>query len=481
VAEQYSTTSLAELVFAQACLLARTMGLHQSNASSNDLPPEDILERHKVFRSLYIRDKNIAIFRGSTAWLPGYDSGIPPSFDEAETGIPDLLARLELAKLQDEVYQAFHAAGAPSLHPSRHNQVLAQLQQRLEQWSSTHSIMQRTLTSAETFSLMLSFFATRICLSKDNDDMRSTHPFKDAKACCLVFLLATTTKPDLHLSETLKEILGQHKSLDQPSSRKTKRNSRTQPAVSENDDYATSALPRLAATFPLAAAFMVAKGILLEPIGEVDGTPSRPEEEISLLEALRDRFATAAEQAHIDNLALNFSRILGLLVRVVRQKRSPEANNTPSLAFNELPTLHSTRSSSSLQESVVSSFRDTPPGPENFSTVSSISEAVSNSSLLLPFTQPLEDSASGSSWFGDVGQGIGLNNTPVLMAWPGQHKRQSEEADHLTKRPRMSCQEEYLDIPTVYPDHGSRTEDDSLFTFDFLNTGADISVFDMED
>ncbi|KAL7760353.1 hypothetical protein ACKLNR_010443 [Fusarium oxysporum f. sp. zingiberi] len=462
VAEQYSTTSLAELVFAQACLLARTMGLHQINASSDDLPPEDILERHKVFRSLYIRDKNIAIFRGSTAWLPGYDSGIPPSFDEAETGTPDLLARLELAKLQDEVYQAFHAAGAPNLHPSRHYQVLAQLQQRLEQWSSAHSIMQKALTSTETFSLMLSFFATRICLSKDNDDMRSTQPFKDAKACCLVFLLATAAKPDLRLSETLKEVLGQHKSLDQPSPRKTKRSSRTQPAVTESDDSATSALPRLAATFPLAAAFIVAKDTLLQPIGEVDGTPSRPEEEITILEALRDRFAKAAEQAHIDNLALSFSRILGLLVRVVRQKRSPEANSTPSLACNELSSLHSTRSSSSLQESVVSSFRDTPPGPENFST-------------------PLEDSASGSPWFANVGQSIGLNSTPVSMSWPVQHKRQSEEAEHLTKRPRMSCQEEYLDIPAVYLDHGSRTEDDSLFTFDFLNTGADISVFDMED
>ncbi|QKD52561.1 uncharacterized protein FOBCDRAFT_180324 [Fusarium oxysporum Fo47] len=481
VAEQYSTTSLAELVFAQACLLARTMGLHQINASSDDLPPEDILERHKVFRSLYIRDKNIAIFRGSTAWLPGYDSGIPPSFDEAETGTPDLLARLELAKLQDEVYQAFHAAGAPNLHPSRYYQVLAQLQQRLEQWSSTHSIMQKALTSTETFSLMLSFFATRICLSKDNDDMRSTQPFKDAKACCLVFLLATAAKPDLRLSETLKEVLGQHKSLDQPSPRKTKRSSRTQPAVTESDDSATSALPRLAATFPLAAAFIVAKDTLLQPIGEVDGTPSRPEEEITILEALRDRFAKAAEQAHIDNLALSFSRILGLLVRVVRQKRSPEANSTPSLACNEPSSLHSTRSSSSLQESVVSSFRDTPPGPENFSTVSSINEAVSNSSLLLPFTQPLEDSASGSPWFANVGQSIGLNSTPVSMSWPVQHKRQSEEAEHLTKKPRMSCQEEYLDIPAVYLDHGSRTEDDSLFTFDFLNTGADISVFDMED
>ncbi|KAF4445104.1 hypothetical protein F53441_10946 [Fusarium austroafricanum] len=397
VAEQYSTTSLAELVFAQACLLAQ---------------------------------------------------------------IPDLLARLELAKLQDEVYQTFQAAGAPSLHLPRHGQGLAHLQQRLEQWASTYSVLQKSFTSTETFSLMLSFLATRICLSKGNDNMKSAQTFKDAKACCLVFLLATTAKPDLHLSEALKEILGRHKPRDQPSAKKAKRNSKTQPILSENDEITTSTLSRLAATFPLAAAFMVAKDILLQPIGEADDTPSRPEEEILLLEALRDRFALAADQAHIDNFALSFSRILGLLVRIVRQKRSPSV--TPSMVFNELPSLHSTRSSSSLQGSVVSSFRDTPPGPENFST-------------------PLDSPTSGSPWFGNASQNIGMNNTPVLVAWPGRNKRQSEEVDHLAKRPRISCHEEFLDIPPGYSDHGSRTEEDSLFAFDFLTTGADISVFDMEE
>jgi hypothetical protein len=220
---------------------------------------------------------------------------------------------------------------------------------------------------------------------------------------------------------------------------------------------------------------------LLQPIAEANSTPGRPEEEIYLLEALRDQFALATGQAHVDNFALPFSRILDLLVRIVRQKRLPETSHTPSMAFNELPSLDSTRCSSSFQESVGSSFRDTPPGPENFSSVGSISEAHSNPSLVLPFSQPIESPAGGSPWFGNASQTIGMNNTSMLVAWPGQHKRQSGEVEHLNKRPRISCQEEFLDIPTGYADLVSRTEDDTIFTFDFLSTGNDISVFDMED
>jgi hypothetical protein len=328
---------------------------------------------------------------------------------------------------------------------------------------------------------MLSFLATRICLFKANDDIKSAQPSRDAKACCLVFLLATTKTPDSRLSDALKETLGPHKPLTLPTTKKAKRNSRNQAVLTEDDESASSSLPRLAATFPLAAAFIVAKDILLQPIAKSDDTPVRPEEEIHLLEALRDQFASATGQAHVDNFALIFSRILDLLVRIVRQKRLPETHHTPSMAFNELPGLDSTRCSSSLQESVVSSFKDTPPGPEDFSSVGSISEAPANPSLVLPFSQPLESPAGGSPWFGNTSQTIGMNNTSMLMAWPGQHKRQSGEVKNLNKRPRISCQEEFLDIPAGYADLVSRTEDDTIFTFDFLSTGNDISVFNMED
>jgi hypothetical protein len=479
VAEQYSTTSLAELVFAQACLLARTMGLHRGCISSNNLPPETILERHKVFQSLYIRDKNIAILRGSTSWLPGCESGALSSL-ESHSESPEAMARLELAKLQDEVYQIFYGHNTASLKFPR-SQALGQLQQKLAQWASTYNIMQTPFTSTESFALMLSFLATRICLFKGYNSTKSIHIFKDAKACCLVFLQATAAKKDRHLSEALNETLGHQKNREKSSTKKAKRNSQAEGALAEHDENGISMLPRLAITFPLVAAFIIGKTIIQQPMTDADDTPSRPEEEISLLEALRDQFASVADRAHVDNLALNFSKVLGLLVRIVHHRQSPRQSCTPSTAYNELPNLHSTRSSSSLHGSVVSSFRDTPPGPENHSTVSSISEAVPHSSLLLPFTQPLESPTGGSPWFANAGHGIGMNHNPVLVAWPSQSKRQPEEAEIPIKRPRIACHDDFLDIGAGYADHGSRPDDDVLFTFDFLNTGNDISAFGMDE
>ncbi|RGP80855.1 hypothetical protein FLONG3_1003 [Fusarium longipes] len=479
VAEQYSTTSLAELIFAQACLLARTMGLDRSCASSNNLPPETILERNKVFQSLYIRDKNTAILRGTTAWLPGYESGASSSL-KGYPESPETIARLELAKLQDDVCQAYHATGASMLRFSRSSQALAELQQKLEQWTSTY-VMQTPLISTESHLLMLSFLATRICLLKGRDGTESVQIFKDAKACCLVFLLATARKKDPRLHEALNETLGYGKKDDKNIVKKLRKNSQVEGALPGHDENKISTIPRLVATFPLAAAFVIGKTLIQQPMADTDDTPSRPEEAIMLLEALRDRFASVADQTHVDSLALNSSKILALLVRIVRQRQSLGQTSTPSTAYNELPNLHSTRSSSSLHGSIVSSFRDTPPGPENVSTVSSISEAVSHLSLLLPFAQPpLESPTGGSPYFTHAGHGVDMSHAPLLVAWPNQNKRQSEESEIPIKRPRIACHDDFLDISAGYADHGSRNDDDVLFTFDFLNTG-DMSVFGMDD
>jgi hypothetical protein len=74
-----------------------------------------------------------------------------------------------------------------------------------------------------------------------------------------------------------------------------------------------------------------------------------------------------------------------------------------------------------------------------------------------------------------------MSHAPVLVTWPSQNKRQSEEAEIPIKRPRIACHDDFLDIGAGYADHGSRTDDDVLFTFDFLNTGNDVSVFDMDE
>ncbi|RSL78958.1 hypothetical protein CEP51_007752 [Fusarium floridanum] len=479
VTEQYSTTALAELIFAQACHLARTMGLHQARASLHDCPPEVIIERQKVFRSLYIRDKNTLVCRGATSCLPGYDSSItrPSEGDEARYS-----SRIDLARIQDEVYRNIHAAESPDLPPSKQSQLLLQLEHKLDQCDSTYRVTKIPPTSIDSATLMLSFFATRLCILRASEDTKYSHQaLRDSKASCLLFLLATTAQPDPRMVEALDRLLGHSRSCSPAilaSADITRENvSQKRASTPDEGEILASVLPRLAANFPLAAVFIIARNIM-QPIVSSNDAFGQPEEEILLLEALRDRYASAADQEHVENLPSKLSRTLDFLLRIVRQRMFPEATSTPSMAFNELSSLQSTASSSSQRRSISSSLKDTPPDTEAQSTAASVSEAVSSTSMLLPFMQPLESPNGCSPWLGNASHG-----TMTLSPWPASYKQHPETAVHVGKRQRLSNQAEQLfDITSGFTDHHvTRAEEDPLFTFDFLAAANDIPVFEVDE
>ncbi|KAF4455873.1 hypothetical protein FALBO_15546 [Fusarium albosuccineum] len=488
VVEQHSNTTLAETVFAQACHLARTMGLDQCYARHQGFSPEETLERQKVLRSLYIRDKNFVICRGSSPCLSEYESSVDRLPKSSEGDESKYLARIELARVQDEIYEKFQTTTAPDLHPSRHSQVVSHLEHKLEQWDSKHRVTKILPTSSESAVLMLSFFSTRLYMLRDIDDPRCYHQsFKDAKACCLLFLLATTAQPDSSLTEALDQLLGYTRScspMNASSSEDARDNSpQNAPATPDEGEILASVLPRLAASFPLAAVFTVARRFLYQPMAEPDDAPGQPEEEILILEAVRDRFAAAADQEHAENFALRLSRIVDFVTRIVRQKLFPETLSTPPMAFNELSSLQSTASSNSQRTSVGASLKGTPPGPEAHSTATSVSEAVSNSSMLLPFMQPLDSSNSCSPWLGNASHLA--SGAMVLAPWPAPYKQQQHQHHdgtvHVGKRQRLSGQGELFDITPGYADHGHRPEEDSLFTFDFLSAASEVPSFEVDE
>ncbi|KAH8736557.1 hypothetical protein BGZ61DRAFT_411371 [Ilyonectria robusta] len=487
IAEQYSPPGFAEVVFAQACLLARTMGLHQPRASAIGLLPEEIIEKQKVFRSLYIRDKNFAICRGSSSWLPTFDSSISPPSDLADRDETKYTPRIELARIQDEVYRHFHSAEAPSLAPSNHSQLLLKLEQKLDRWAATHQVIKKSTSSVEWANLTLSFFATRLCICKNSDDPRlSLLAFKDAKASCILFLLATTSRPEPRFVDAFDHLLGRKRSTSPLMIDNFEENGETlfdfQPFdQDDNNDAAASGLPGLTASFPLAAVFLVAKNIALQPVATPEGIVSRPEEELLVLETLRDRFASATDQDHIENLTQKLSRTLDTIVRVVRQKCFPEAANTPSMIFNDLSSLHSSASSGSQRGGSRGSRKDTPPEPDALPTVTSTNEAMTTSSMLLPFMQPFDSPRSCSPWHttgnnSAGGAGVGV----VVSPWPGSYKQQSDSAGRVGKRPRLPSQTELFDMTAAFAEHmqghSQRPEEDPLAMFDFLAGSNDIPV-----
>ncbi|KAH7150526.1 hypothetical protein B0J13DRAFT_606162 [Dactylonectria estremocensis] len=488
IAEQYSPPGFAEVVFAQACLLARTMGLHQPRASSMGLATEEILEKQKVFRSLYIRDKSFAICRGSLSWLPTFDSSIAAPSNQASREETKYSPRVELARIQDEIYRHFHAAEAPSLSASKQAHLLSMLEQKLDHWAATHQVVKKATSSIERANLTLSFFATRLCICRSSDEPRLARlALKDAKASCVLFLVATTSHPDPQLVETLDHLLGRRRSAS-PFDTDEAGDAMFQPQPFSHDeaDAAASVLPGLTASFPLAAVFLVAKNAALQPITGAEEASGRPEEEMLLLETLRDRFAAATDHDGIENLTQKLSRTLGSIVRVVRHKRFPgagagagagaDADTTSSIIFNDLSSLHSNASSDSRRDGS-GSRKDTPPDPDAPPTVTSTDDPLTTSTMLLPFMQPFESSPRGCSPWPAAG---GL----VLSPWPASSYKQQADASgpRAGKRPRLPSQTDMFDMTAAFAEHiqghVQRPEDDPLAMFDFLAGANEIPVFD---
>jgi hypothetical protein len=465
------------------------MGLHQSRASIRSIDSDEAMEKQKVFRSLYIRDKNLAICRGSSSWLPTFDSSIPPLYGQADGDEIKYSPRIELAHIQDEIYRHLHSAEAPDLPPSKQSHLLSKLEQKLERWAATHQVIKKSASSSEGANLALSFFATRLCICRSSDDPRlSVLAFSDAKACCLFFLLATASKPDARFVETLDQLLGRKRPPSPLAMEKAEEESEaslsTQPPSLCGDNDTAASLPRLTAIFPLAAIFQVAKNSSLQPIAAPDATPNRPEEEMLLLETLRDRFTAATDHEQVENLVQKLGRTLDTMVRVIRQQRLPEAANTPSINFNDLSSLHSSASSGSQRGNTGGSREGSTPEPDApfASTVTvAASEAANTSSMLLPFLQPFESPRSVSPWPSAANPNGGIGLSP----WPGSSSYKQQQADptgRVGKRPRLSSQTEVFDVFAEHMQgHGQRPEDDAMSMFNFFSGNDDIAVFGSED
>lgn len=514
IAEQFSPPGFADIVFAQACLLARTMGLHQSRACASGVDADEALERRKVFRSLYVRDKNLAVCRGSSAWLPASEPFVSAADGGGDADEAKYAPRLELAHIQDDVHRSLHAAEAPDLPPAKRTHLLARLEHRLERWAAAHQVVKKAASSASTSgeaaSLALAFFATRLCVARcaDEHDIRlSALAASDANICCLLFLQATAAQPDARLAESLDQLLGRKRAAPTPqpdedeaavsasASASSSSLGTRPPSLCGSDVDPASSLPRLTAAFPLACIFQLAKTATTAANTTTPETvPARADDDLLLLQSLRDRFAAATDHEQMENLSQKLARTLDTLVRVVRQghhhlRNSPEAasSGTPSIIFNDLSSAASSASQRRSGGAPGSRKASTPEPDAPFAAA-----AAGTSSMLLPFMQPFESPRSCSPWPSSgqtTAAGLGLS------PWLGTSYKQQQQNQHhnqhhhhidanprVGKRPRLSSQTELFDVFGDHlQGHGPRADDDPMAMFNFFPVNDEIAVFDGED
>lgn len=185
-AQMYYPLGFALSIFAQACVLARTTGLHQARSTPEGVSPEEAQERLKVFFSLYLRDKSLSVSRGSVCWLPSFDCNLSSEFGDDSSADSKLATRVQLARLQDESYRLLHSADSPRPSSAKYKSALLRIEQGLEHWANANGVFSSPYASSRDVDLQLEFLTARICVFRTSPEPSHVlRTLNDARASCL--------------------------------------------------------------------------------------------------------------------------------------------------------------------------------------------------------------------------------------------------------------------------------------------------------
>ncbi|KAH8424958.1 uncharacterized protein LDX57_002704 [Aspergillus melleus] len=176
-AQQFDPPGWAELIFANACLIARTMGLHSLPITAN----ESMCEQAKVFQALYIRDRRLCISRGAPSWLPSMEYKLTVELTDIASNLA-YRDQFRLAIIQDGIHaQAHTAAGVDA----------QSLEKQLDHFINRTRLLQGPMSSVVSRSAQaLEFLATRILAFEHGPETYAAQARSDARASCLLVLMA---------------------------------------------------------------------------------------------------------------------------------------------------------------------------------------------------------------------------------------------------------------------------------------------------
>jgi len=135
---------LAELTLSRACVLAKQAGLHQDQYLGEE-PLEAFEERQLVFWVLYTIDKSLSLTLQRNCALPTFECSTPlPSALGptclAAACIPAVLARIQLAGIQEQIYSGLFSATLMHQSVIGRQENIKVLLDQLETWRSGNEI-----------------------------------------------------------------------------------------------------------------------------------------------------------------------------------------------------------------------------------------------------------------------------------------------------------------------------------------------------
>ncbi|KAI9652382.1 MAG: hypothetical protein M1831_006860 [Alyxoria varia] len=436
-AQKYYPSGVAESIFAQACVLARSMGLHQAHATSDGVSAEETEERMKTFKSLYLRDKSFSISRGSICWLPSFDCGLSPALGQESFVEPNWNARLQLAKLQEEVYRHFHSAEPETQSPAKHRSTLKRIEQNLEKWADAHGIFSSSATGIRDVDIRLEFLAARICAFRDSlEESHRRQALIDSKASCLL-LLISYGKHDSSMVEQLENLPLSKNQLKAPgriagpNGVAKERSGEQSPLLSHS----------LLDTFSNPAPFLLVRNFL-ESKAE-DDPPD--ESDMNLLQRVCSCYKEVDGKTQANNHTRQFGSAIERLLEIVEVAKTPDLSQMPLDGADDNATLPSTFATQDLFNDAARAmpdFNDLPPSSSAFGMPSPIFWETFSSDSNKNSSAPSDTTSSGGPPTGFLtpldSEFINVPHDPLQNSFPASFPSQPNGEVPSRKRPRYN-------------------------------------------
>ena len=341
-AQMYYPLEFAESTFAQACVLGRTMGLHQAPSAPEGLSLEEAEERVKVFTSLNLRDKRYLILRGSICWLPSFDCSLSSELSESGHGNSRHAARIQLAGLQDESYRLLHSADSSRRSSAKFKNSVLRLEQSLGHWANTSELFSSAYASSRDINLQLEFLAVRICVFRKSDEPSHTRQaLVDSRASCLLVLISCG-KHESSMIEQLDDLL---LSIS-PTSRRSSRSGKACSPESPTRDTSESNPSRyhsLLDSFSAPAFFLLATNVI-RPSSAYD--ESKAEEDLHLLQRTSACYRELDMGIQANNYTRKVGRAFESLLEVANLVKTSHQFYAPHIAMQQSKNTHNMLSAS---------------------------------------------------------------------------------------------------------------------------------------
>ncbi|RFU32207.1 hypothetical protein B7463_g4120, partial [Scytalidium lignicola] len=340
VAQKYLPPSFTEVLVAQACLLAKRMGLHQ-RCVTGEVTPVEKEERIKVFRLLYLKDKSLSLSLGITCWLPSFDCDMSTFFEKVPSTKPDISYRVELGRIQEDIYRIIYSPQSHRQSTSRRKIALSRIEKSLNHWleafagsdSSLHTLPVET---------QLGFYSSRIfALRTSSDPRHKEQVVRDARIVCRLAVIADF--PDdldgIHVEDGRVNVASCLTSVSQSENGSTVIGPRVVPAAIRYQPKLH--IRTVVEDFPLPAFFVLLRNIIWPILEDQRG-------DFQLLQAVSTLFENHDQKTQANNNTRRVLKAFQSLLAVTRvlrpelytqQHQSPFPEQLPQVAVYFFSTI----------------------------------------------------------------------------------------------------------------------------------------------